>query len=114
MSAKTRYRPEEDDLTVKLVALWSTPADAEAFEKDYAATHIPLVAALPGLKGAVASKALSGPYYRMAELIFDDGDGLGAALASAEGQVLLADAGRLQQAHGVTLEALTVEEQSRI
>ncbi len=101
-------------MTVKLVALWSTPAEVDTFEQEYAATHIPLVAALPGLKGAVASKALSGPYYRMAELIFDDGDGLGGALGSAEGQALLADAGRLQQAHGVTLEVLTVEEQSRI
>lgn len=100
-------------MTVKLVALWSTPNDVEGFEADYQSSHIPLVAKVPGLKGAVASKALDGPYYRMAELIFEDGDGIQAAMGSAEGQALVADAGRLQETYGASLEILTVEEQAR-
>jgi len=99
-------------VTVKLVALWGPPKDAEGFEKDYVATHLPLVAGLPGLKGAVASKALDGPYFRMAELIFRDTDGLQSAVGSAEGQALLADAGRLQETYGSKLDVLTVEVQA--
>jgi len=101
-------------MTVKLVALWSTPTDPEGFEKDYESVHIPLVAVLPGLEGAVASKALDGPYYRMAEMIFADGDGLQHAIGSDEGAALLADSGRLQETFGTTLTVLTVEEQARI
>jgi hypothetical protein len=48
-------------VTVKLVALWGTPTDVEGFEQDYASTHLPLIGTVPGLKGAVASKALDGP-----------------------------------------------------
>jgi uncharacterized protein (TIGR02118 family) len=105
---------QEAEVTVKVVALWSAPKDAEAFDKDYEATHIPLIAKLPGLKGAVASKALDGPYHRMAELIYDDTEGLQTSLGSAEGAELLADAGRLQESYGCKLDVMTVEEQARI
>jgi uncharacterized protein (TIGR02118 family) len=101
-------------VTVKLVALWTTPQDVEGFETDYRDMHIPLVGKLPALKGAVASKALDGPYYRMAELIFEDADGLQSAMGSAEGQALVQDAGRLQESYGTKLEIMTVEEQARI
>ena len=101
-------------MTVKLVALWGTPTDAEGFEKDYEAIHLPLVAALPGLKGAVASRALSGPYYRMAELLFADAESMGSALGSPEAEKLLADSGRLQERFGAKLDVLTVEELAHI
>ena len=105
---------QEVELTIKLVALWSTPKDVDGFEKDYEETHIALVAALPGLQGAVASKALDGPYHRMAELMFENGDGLQNALGSEGGQKLLADSGRLQETYGTKLDVLIVEEQVRI
>jgi uncharacterized protein (TIGR02118 family) len=98
-------------VTVKLVALWTEPANVEGFERDYLQVHMPLVSKLPGLRGAVASKALSGPYYRMAELKFDDAAGLGAAMESQEGKDLVGDAGRLQESYASKLEILTVEEQ---
>jgi uncharacterized protein (TIGR02118 family) len=101
-------------LTVKLVALWGTPSDVEGFEKDYEAIHLPLVVAIPGLKGAIASKALNGPYYRMAELLFDDAESMGSALGSPEAEKVLADAGRLQETFGATLDVLTVEELAQI
>jgi uncharacterized protein (TIGR02118 family) len=101
-------------VTTKLVALWSTPDDSEGFEAHYEQTHIPLVAALPGLKGAIASKAVDGPYYRMAELIFDDGDSLQSALASEDGAALLGDSGLLQENFGAKLDVLVVEELARI
>jgi len=101
-------------LTVKLVALWGTPTDVEGFEKDYEAIHLPLVAALPGLKGAVASKAISGPYYRMAELLFEDAESMGSALGSPEAEKVLADSSRLQETFGAKLDVLTVEELAHI
>jgi uncharacterized protein (TIGR02118 family) len=101
-------------VTVKIVALWTTPTDMDGFEEHYLGTHWPLVADVPGLQSAVGSKALDGPYYRMAELVFADGDGIAKAMASAEGQKLLADAGHLQETYGPKLEVLTVEEQTRI
>jgi uncharacterized protein (TIGR02118 family) len=105
---------EEDRMAVKVVALWSQPQDVEGFEKDYDGSHIALVAKLPGLKGAIASEALDGPYYRMAELLFDDVDKLQAALGSSDGQELLADTGRLQETYGTKLDVLTFEEVARI
>ena len=101
-------------MTVKLIALWSTPEDVEGFESHYQATHIPLVAKLPALKEAIASKALDGPYYRMAEILFEDADSLQTAMGSSEGQALVEDAGRLQESYGTKLEIMTVEEQARI
>jgi uncharacterized protein (TIGR02118 family) len=99
-------------MTVKLVALWTKPDDAEGFDKDYEATHAILVAKLPGMSRAVLSKAIAdGPYHRMAELIFDDAGGMGAALGSPEGAELLGDAGRLSETFGNKVDVLTVEEQ---
>lgn len=101
-------------MTVKLVALWGTPADVDGFEKYYASTHLPLVASLPGLSGAVASKALDGAYYRVAELIFEDGDALQNAIGSTEGLKLLADSGHIQETFGAKLDVVTVAEEARI
>jgi uncharacterized protein (TIGR02118 family) len=100
-------------VTVKIVALWTKPEDAEAFDKDYEATHIPLVAALPGLSSAIYCKALSGPYYRTAELIYSDMEALGASVGGDEGQKVLADGTRLSETYGNKLEVLTLEEQSQ-
>jgi uncharacterized protein (TIGR02118 family) len=105
---------QEVYVTTKLVALWTTPMVTDEFEKHYEETHMPLVAKLPGLTGAVASKALDGPYYRMAELIFESGDDLQNALSSEEGAQLLADSGFLQDTYGAKLEVLVVEEQARL
>jgi uncharacterized protein (TIGR02118 family) len=101
-------------VTVKIVALWTTPTDVDGFEKHYLGTHWPLVAGLPGLQSAAAHKALDGPYYRMAELVFADGDSIAKVMGSEEGQKLLADSGHLQETYGPKLEVLTVEEEARI
>jgi hypothetical protein len=50
----------------------------------------------------------------MAELVFEDGDALGAGVGSEAGQGLLADAGRLQETYGTKLDVLVVEEQTRV
>lgn len=103
-------------MTVKLVALWTKPDDAEAFDKDYSATHEALVAKLPGIASAIFSRSIdpNAQYHRMAELIFDDAAAMGAALGSAEGAELLGDAGRLSETFGNKVDVITVEEQGRI
>ena len=59
---------------VKLVALYGPPTEPAAFEQDYRATHMPLVAAIPGLMRVETARILgtldggAAPYCRTAEL----------------------------------------------
>jgi uncharacterized protein (TIGR02118 family) len=84
-------------MTVKLVVLYTQPADAGTFDEHYLAVHKPLVGKLPGLQrfesGRISS-ALDGgeqTYHRLAELYFADEKALGAAFASDEGKATAAD-----------------------
>jgi uncharacterized protein (TIGR02118 family) len=82
---------------VKFVTLYGPPADAAAFERHYAETHVPLAHQIPGLQRVETALILGtaqgelAPYYRIAELWFADIGQLQAAAASAEGQALAAD-----------------------
>jgi uncharacterized protein (TIGR02118 family) len=82
---------------VKFVALYGPPADPAAFDRYYAETHVPLAHQLPGLRRVETAQILgtaqggTAPYYRTAELWFDDIGQLQAAAESAEGQALVAD-----------------------
>ncbi|HUZ26015.1 MAG TPA: EthD family reductase [Streptosporangiaceae bacterium] len=84
-------------MTVKLVVLYTQPADPEAFERHYLSTHMPLAAAMPGLVRAETGRFAAGPagaqqpYYRSAELWFADQEALTAAFASPEGEATAAD-----------------------
>ena len=74
---------------VKLIALYRTPADKEAFDEKYFNEHIPLVEKMPGLiKTEVAKlKGLGdSKYYLQAEMYFNDMDSFNAAMASPEGK----------------------------
>lgn len=93
---------------MKLVALWTAPADADAFDADYLQTHATLCQAIPGLVSFSSGRCVSGPFYRTAELAFESGDTLGAGLGSPEGSALMADSDRLQSTFGNKLEALIV------
>jgi uncharacterized protein (TIGR02118 family) len=84
-------------MTVKLVVLYTQPADADAFDRHYFEVHVPLVSKVPGLQraetGRMVAAADSGEltYYRVAELYFADQQALGAGFASAEGKATAAD-----------------------
>ncbi len=84
-------------MTTKLVVLYTQPADADAFDQHYAGTHMPLVAALPGLQRTETGKltaALDGgekSFYRITELYFADQEAMGAAFGSDEGKATAAD-----------------------
>ena len=76
---------------VKLVAMYKTPADTEAFEKHYFETHMPLVEKMPGLLKSEVSKLTGMPgaenkYHMMAEMYFEDMDKLNESMASPEGR----------------------------
>lgn len=97
---------------VKALALWSRPSDPGAFEQDYFERHIPLAqaAGVPGMRALITSRALDddAPYYRVAELVFDDAESLQVALKSPEMAEVFADGQRLEAKHGVTITMLIV------
>lgn len=79
----------------KLIALYTKPADEDAFLKHYRGVHIPLVNKIPGLQRVEVT--MIGPTmigakgnYMMAEMYFKD-EAFQAAMASPENQACGAD-----------------------
>lgn len=86
--------------TARFIVLWDAPQNPAEFHRHYRDVHIPLVRKLPGLRrytlSANAATVRGGaPYYRIAELDFDDLPSLRRAFESAEGQVVGADASHM-------------------
>ena len=79
----------------KLVVLYPPPTDPEAFKAHYEGTHLPLAAALPGLKAsryAYDVNVLDGsPCFAVFEAEFESAESMGAALRTPEGQAVAAD-----------------------
>lgn len=92
-----------------VTALYSVPADVEAFEAHYLSTHAPLVDAVPGLVRLETARSLGtpdgspAPYYRVATLYFADADAMQAGLSSPEGRATAQDATELAARTGCTL-----------
>lgn len=84
-------------MSVKLVVLYTPPADPDAFDEHYLGVHMPLAAKLPGLQRAETGRFVEAPdggdvsYYRTAELYFADAEALQAAFDSDEGRAVAAD-----------------------
>jgi len=82
---------------VKLIVLYGHPQDPAGFEAYYAGTHMPLAELIPNVARVETAKAVASPdggqppYYRTAELWFEDLDTLNEALASEPGQAAAAD-----------------------
>jgi uncharacterized protein (TIGR02118 family) len=74
----------------RLIVLYNTPEDTDAFETHYREVHTPIVSRYPNLRDMRLSK-LDGvggrdpAYYLMAEMVFDSAADLDEALASAAG-----------------------------
>jgi len=81
----------------RLVVLYKTPKNAEAFDKHYASIHIPLAKKVPGLRkydisqGIVGAPAGPSGIHLVATLYFDSMDALKAGLSSPEGQAAAGD-----------------------
>ena len=74
---------------VKLIALYTRPADVEAFEQHYNEVHAPLIRQVPGLRKLVVNTVWGAPrgepaYYKIAEMWFDDRAAFDTAMASPE------------------------------
>lgn len=79
------------------IALYNAPVDPAAFDAYYASTHVPLAKRLPGLRsyevssGTIMTPGGVAPYHLVGVLRFDSMDDLLAALASPEGEAVVAD-----------------------
>src|SRR5229473_892153 len=81
----------------EVVVLYKTTEDLAAFDKYYAATHIPLAKKMPGLRkyqvsqGPVATPAGPSGIHLIATLTFDSMAAVQEAFGSAEGQATASD-----------------------
>src|ERR1700761_5352277 len=80
-----------------VVVMYKTPKDADAFDKHYAETHIPLAKKIPGLRkyeisqGPVATPAGPSGVHLVATLYFDSLDAIKKGFASPDGKAAGAD-----------------------
>jgi uncharacterized protein (TIGR02118 family) len=84
----------------KLIVMYPTPRDVDAFERAYSAEHLPMAA--PIFQAAGATKAVltrisgaatgASPFHRMAEIHFPSLQALSACAASQAGRDALANA----------------------
>lgn len=83
---------------IKLTVLFARPGDPEAFERHYRERHLPLALALPSVvryELALARPAADGsdpPFYRIADIWWEDEPAMQASMGSPEGQAMVADA----------------------
>ena len=81
----------------RVVVMYKTPKDADAFNEYYSEKHIPLAKKIPGLRkyeisqGPVVTPAGPSGFHLIATLHFDDLAAIQKAFASAEGQAAGAD-----------------------
>ena len=81
----------------RMMMIYRTPENVEAFDRHYFEIHVPLAKKLPGLRkyevsdGPIATPAGPCDVHRIGTLYFDDLAAIGKAFASAEGQAAGAD-----------------------
>ena len=99
---------------IKLTALYGHPTDPAAFEKYYAATHMPLVMKMSGVLRHEKAKVVGTPtgdkppYHRMFEVWFESEAAMAAAMGSPEGKAMVADLANFATG-GVTILISAVE-----
>jgi uncharacterized protein (TIGR02118 family) len=82
---------------IKLTVLYGQPRDPAAFERYYMDTHTPIALKVKGLRRFEISKVVAtadgspSPFYRTADLYFDDMAAMQKALGSPDGQAAAAD-----------------------
>ena len=82
---------------VVVSVMYNPPADPQAFEDYYAATHMPIAQKIPMVEKIVLLKGVAGPegsapaYYRMAQIYFADAATMAAAMATSEAQAATGD-----------------------
>lgn len=97
---------------VRLVGLWTKPADVDAFRQEYVGQHFPALDRLENALDATISRCLEGSYFQMTEVTFTNLEDMEAALDTELGKQILSSAQELADKFGVELEVLVVEEPS--
>lgn len=88
-------------MTTKITVIFDNPLDPQQFEDGYAAGHVDLAAALPGLERLEASKVWpkedgsATPAYRLLDLYFADYDSASAAVTTPEAAAWFGDLQKL-------------------
>jgi len=99
---------------LKTVSFWRLRpgVSEEEAEKQYYEEHVPLAQKLPGLRRYTIGKARGKdrPYYRMAELCFDNREALNTAMSSPEGVAVREDPGFHALIEGMTIFYFEEEE----
>jgi uncharacterized protein (TIGR02118 family) len=99
---------------IKLTVLYGHPTDPEAFERYYAATHMPLVSKMSGFSSTEKAKVVAAPdggkpaFYRMFEFWFDSEAAMKATMGSSEGKAAVDDLPKFATG-GVTVLVSAVE-----
>src|SRR5260370_6437968 len=81
----------------RMVVIYRTPKNVEAFDRHYFEIHVPLAKKIPGLRkyevsdGNIATPVGTSDVHRIGTLYFDDLAAIEKAFASAEGQAAGAD-----------------------
>jgi uncharacterized protein (TIGR02118 family) len=81
----------------RMVVIYQTPKNVEAFDRHYFEIHVPLAKKIPGLRkyevsdGPIATPAGTSNVHLIGTLHFDDLAAIKKAFASAEGQAAGAD-----------------------
>ncbi len=81
----------------RMVVIYRTPKNVDAFDRHYFEIHVPLAKKIPGLRkyevsdGPIVTPAGTSNVHRIGTLHFDDLAAIRRAFASAEGQAAGAD-----------------------
>jgi uncharacterized protein (TIGR02118 family) len=81
----------------RMLVIYRTPQNLQAFDRHYFETHVPLAKKIPGLRkyevsdGPIATPLGTSNVHRIGTLYFDDLASVKQAFASAEGQAAGAD-----------------------
>lgn len=87
-----------------LVVLWGPAGMADEFDDDYRRQHVPLVRAIPGLRGLRILRLRASTHHLLAELLFAGPEELRGAMRTPEAAAALADAQRLESRYGARAE----------
>lgn len=93
---------------IKLVILWSRPADEAGFDAYYLTKHLEIARRVPGALSAETGRAAKGEPFRIAQLAFADVDAMRAAMSSEAGAAVQADAHALGEKFGATSTSFVV------
>ena len=95
---------------LRLVGLWTEPADVDAFEREYLGSHVPKLQGLPACRDVRTARCIDGPFFRMTEVHFESLDAIHAALDAAAGREILVEANALAAKFGIRLDVVVVAE----